>query len=212
MRLTLDSQYTAMPWEEIDNVIFDVGNVLLAFNPDMLLRDLLPEQPELYPVLKERVFGSPYWPMLDRGLLTCEEAIEPMSALHPELRPAITRIMTGWVDLKNVIDEGVQTLEKCKAMGKKLYVLSNYNDRAFEVVRAKFDFWRHFDGFVISAHEGLTKPDPAIFRLLLERFQLDPQRSLFIDDSPANIEAALHCGLQGVCYNRAGKLAEFFGL
>lgn len=212
MRLTLDSQYTAMPWEEIDNVVFDVGNVLLAFSPDKLLRDLLPDQPELYPMLKERVFGSPYWPMLDRGLLTCEEAIEPMCALRPDLRPAVTRIMTGWIDLKDVIEEGVATLEKCKAMGKKLYVLSNYNDGAFAYIRQKYDFWDFFDGFVISAEEGITKPDPAIFRLLLDRFQLDPTRSLFIDDSHANIEAALWCGMQGICYNRAGKLQEFFRL
>lgn len=212
MRLTLDGQYAAMPWEEIDHVIFDVGNVLIAYSPDKILAELLPEEPALYPVLKERVFHSPYWPMLDRGLLSSEEAIEPMCALHPELKPAVTRIMTGWHDLKDVIEEGLNTLRKCKAMGKKLYVLSNYNDKAFEYIRQKYDFWDLFDGFLISAQEGLIKPDPAIFRLLIDRFQLDPARSLFIDDSPANIEAALYCGLQGICYNRAGKLQEFFGL
>jgi len=212
MRLTLDSQYASMPWEEIDNVIFDVGNVLIEYNPDKLLRDLVPDQPELYPDLKERVFHSPYWPMLDRGVMTSEEAIEPMSALRPDLKPAVTRIMTGWIDLKDVIDEGIDTLKKCKAMGKKLYVLSNYNDQAFAYIRTKYDFWSLFDGFLISGEEGLTKPDPMIFELLIRRFQLDPARSLFIDDSHVNIEGALHCGLQGVCYNRAGKLREFFAL
>lgn len=212
MRLTLDSQYAAMPWEKIDNVIFDVGNVLLTYSPDKLLRDLLPDQPELYPALKDRVFHSPYWPMLDRGLMTSEEAIEPMSALRPDLKPAITRIMTGWIDLKDVIAEGVQTLEKCKAMGKRLYVLSNYNDKAFAYIRQKYDFWNLFDGFLISGEEGLIKPDPAIYKLLIDRFQLDPARSLFIDDSHVNIEGALYCGLQGVCFSREGKLREFFQL
>lgn len=212
MRLTLDSQYAAMPWEEIDNVIFDVGNVLLAFSPDKLLRDLLPDQPELHPLLRERVFGSPYWPMFDRGLLSDEEAVEAMSALHPDLRSAVTLIMASWFDLKDVVAEGLATLEKCKAMGKKLYVLSNYNDRAFAYIRRKYDFWNRFDGFLISGEEKLLKPDPAIYRLLTDRFQLDPKRSLFIDDSHANIEGALHCGLQGICYNRQGKLREFFQL
>jgi len=211
MRLMLDDQYAAMPWDEIDNVVFDVGNVLLAFSPEDILQKYLPDQPELHPLLLERIFHSPYWPMMDRGLLTCQEAITPMTGRHAELLPAVTRIMTEWVYL-DAIDEGVAALHACKAHGKKLYVLSNYGASAFPIAMQRHSFFQLFDGIVVSSREHMVKPEGRIYRLLTDRYQLDPTRTLFIDDSPANIESALLEGWQGICYNRRGKLTDFFGL
>lgn len=211
MRLMLDDLYETMPWEAIDNVVFDVGNVLLRFSPRELLEKYLPDQPELHPVLLERIFHSPYWPMMDRGLLTCEEAIRPMVGRHTELLPAVTHMMTEWVKL-DAVEEGVAVLHACKAQGKKLYVLSNYGASAFPIAQQRHDFFQLFDGIVVSAREHMVKPEDRIYRLLTDRYQLDPARTLFIDDSPVNIESALLEGWQGICFNRSGKLREFFAL
>ena len=210
MHVMLDDQYPTMPWDAIDAVVFDVGNVLLTYDPRQLLEKYVPDQPELWPALMKRVFHSPYWAMLDRGLMDSEAAIPVMIGNHPELTEAVTAIMRGWVNLDDVIDEGLKTLKKCKAMGKKLYVLSNYNDKAFALARKNHAFFSHFDDFLISGEVGMIKPDPAIYRLLIERFRLTPERTVFIDDSYVNIEGALYAGLQGVCYNHPGKLREFF--
>lgn len=209
IRLMIDDLFSSMPWDKIDAIVFDVGNVLLTWTPEEQLNRLIPERPDLHRELTIRVFKSPYWCMRDRGIATVEEVIDAMSASAPDLKPYISRVMRGWVDLP-VIPEGVAALEACKAHGKKLYALTNYADKEFAYACQKHDFFSLFDDYVVSGRERLVKPGHEIYELLTERFGLDPARTLFIDDSPANIEGALHCGWQGICYNREGKLRKFF--
>lgn len=209
IRLMLDDQFDTMPWGEIDAVVFDVGNVLLGFHSDELLSRLIPERPDLHEELTIRVFKSPYWCMRDRGSATVEEVITAMSKTAPELEPYIRRVMEGWIDLP-AMPEGIEALKACKAHGVKLYALTNYADEEFAYACEKHAFFALFDDFVVSGREHLVKPGHEIYECLTERFQLDPARTLFIDDSPANIEGALHCGWQGLCYNKSGKLQNFF--
>lgn len=209
IRLMLDDQFETMPWDKIDAVVFDVGNVLLGFHANELLGRLIPERPDLHEELIIRIFKSPYWCMRDRNSATREEVIAAMSKTAPELEPYIRRVMEGWIDLPS-ITEGVDALKSCKAHGVKLYALTNYADKEFAYACQQHDFFSLFDDYVVSAREHLIKPGHEIYELLTERFGLDPTRTLFIDDSPANIEGALECGWQGICYNRAGKLENFF--
>lgn len=209
IRLMIDDQYDRMPWDKIDTVVFDVGNVLLSWKAQELLDRIVPERPELHAELAERVFRSPYWSMRDRGSATVEEVITAMSMRVPELKPYIRRIMKEWIDLP-AIPEGVETLKICKEHGVKLYALTNYADKEFAYACEQHDFFKRFDGFLVSGREHTIKPGLDIYRLLISRFGLDPERSLFIDDSLMNIEAALESGLQALHYNRDGKLREFF--
>ena len=211
IRLMIDDQYETMPWDALDAVVFDVGNVLLTFNPDKLLMELHPDDPALRATLMERMFRSPYWVMLDHGTLTSEEAAVAMAGRNEALRPVIAQMLEYRLNLKQVIAEGLDALHACKAHGKKTYVLSNYQDYAFQYVYDRYDFFRLFDGLVSSAREGLVKPDPAIYKPLTDRYGLNPARTLFIDDAAANIEAALHAGWQGFWFSRPGKLAAFLG-
>ena len=211
LHVTLDGQFETMPWAQIDTVVFDVGNVLLTFSPDAVLKDLFPEDAEKRQLMLDLVFRSPVWCMLDRGILSLDEAAAAMAGLRKELIPDILYVLENWVDLKDVKTEGVATLKKCKAMGKKCIVLSNYHDVAFQHVKAKYDFFQLFDGFVISGEVHMCKPCPEIYHYLLDHFHLDGARTLFIDDAPANIEGAMHCGIQGLCYDKPGKLTKFFG-
>ena len=208
----LDDLYPEMPWEKIDTVVFDVGNVLLSFSPEDLIREYLPElSPEEAAYFRRKVFQSPYWTMLDRGTLSYEDAVTVMAARDEDLKPLIKRMLDSWVDLKHPVEEGVRTLKNARAHGKRCIVLSNYHEASFELVRNKFDFFRLFDGFVVSARQRLLKPGHEIYQYTLDRFGLDRSRTLFIDDAPANIEACLHEGWQGICYNDPGKLDRFFG-
>lgn len=208
--MMIDDKYARMPWDEIDAVVFDVGNVLLSFDPAGILKDLVPEVPELHPLLLQKIFHSPYWCMRDHGIISEQEAEDAMIAGDERIAPYVRRVMNGWIEMKDVLPEGLAALNACKAHGKKLYVLSNYADEPFAHVDAKYDFFRLFDGKVISSRVKLVKPDPAIFTHVIHSFGLTPARTLFIDDSPANIESALAMGWQGFCVNAPGKLAAFF--
>ena len=210
IRLALDDKYASMPWEEIDAVVFDIGNVLLRFVPQELLMNILPDRTDLHDLMLERVFRSPYWVMLDRGSVTVEEAVEAMSAGDAEVKPYVRKVLTGWYDLPRM-DEGISVLKLCKERGKKVYALSNYPAEGIAWIWERAEFFRLFDGRVISSSIGMVKPSRNIYDHLIGKFALDPERTVFIDDTPANVEGALDAGWQGICYNRAGKLTAFFG-
>ncbi len=207
--MMIDDKYPTMPWDEIDTVVFDVGNVLLSWQAEELMTRLIPERPDLHEELTFRTMKSPYWGMRDRGSATVDEVIAGMSATAPELEPYIRRIMTGWNHLP-FIPEGVEALKICKAHGKKLYALTNYADQEFAETCRNYGFFSLFDDYVVSARLHLVKPGKEIYEHLIDKFGLDPARTLFIDDSPANIESALDQGWQALCFNRAGKLEKFF--
>ena len=209
MNLMIDDKFSSMPWDEIDTVIFDVGNVLLQWNYTELLTRIVPERPDLHEELTLRVLKSPYWVMRDRGSASVEEVIHAMSRTAPELEPYVRRMMTEWIDIP-AIPEGVEALKACKAHGKKLYALTNYADKEFAYACKKHDFFALFDDLFVSGREHTIKPGLDIYARVQQRFGFDPVRTLFIDDSPMNIEAALECGWQALCFNQEGKLAEFF--
>ena len=209
IRLMIDDKYDSMPWDAIDTVVFDVGNVLLSWKAPELLARIIPERPDLHDELAERVFRSPYWSMRDRGSATVEEVIGAMSLRKPELEPYIRRLLTEWIDLP-AMPEGVETLKRCKEHGVKLYALTNYADKEFAYACEHHDFFQLFDGFLVSGREHTIKPGLDIYRCIQARFGFDPARTLFIDDSIMNIEAALESDWQALCYNRKGKLAQFF--
>ncbi len=211
IHLMYDDQYPSMPWDRIDAVVFDVGNVLLRWDSAALLQRIVPQRPDLHPILQQLIFQSPYWAMQDRGTITPGEAIAGMTARHPELEPFVRRVMNQWVDLEE-IPEGIAALQACKARGKKVYVLSNYPRDGFRHAVETHDFFRLFDDIFVSSHHLLSKPDPAIFAKATEVLRLTPGRTLFIDDSPANVESALHFGWEAICINAPGKLSAFFGL
>lgn len=209
LKMTLDDQFASIPWDALDAIVFDVGNVLVTFSPEKILQEFFPDDAALRALLLDRIFRSPYWIMLDRGSITLEEAVRAMTGSRPELEPAIRRVIESRLDLKEPIPEGVAALRLCKKMGKKVIVLSNYQDEAFEQVCRKYDFFQLFDGFVVSARLKLLKPCPAIYRKLTDTFGLEPARTLFIDDTPANVEGAMNEGWQGLCFNKPGKLSSF---
>ena len=195
---------------DIDSVIFDLGLVIINYMPRKYLEDLFPGEKDRAEAVFRATFGSPLWLMLDNGDFVEEEAIRRMILQTPELEADIRTAMVGWPhDMLSPL-EAAQWLEKLKAAGYRLYVLSNISVLAFEYIRTTYGFMGCFDGMVASAAEKVSKPDPKIFTLLAERFGLEPFHSVFIDDSRKNTEAAEALGFCAINYTGVDDLKQFF--
>lgn len=184
----------------IRNIVFDMGNVLLYFDRDYFISRLGIEG-EDKALLKREVFLSLEWARMDRGSMTDAEAAESVCQRLPEhLHEAARKLVQMWDRPILPIDGMYELIEELKAKGYGIYLLSNASFR-------QHDYWpripasRFFDGTMISADEKVVKPQPEIYRLLLERFHLQAEECFFIDDVPANIEGAFYCGIPGAVFH-----------
>lgn len=193
--------------ENARSVVFDVGQVLLRFEPDEFIPRMLP--PGAARVLtKEVIFTCPTWSRIDEGTLS-EEACARRECADigvPELWPQALYVMQHYHEHMTVLP-AAQLLPRLHAQGKRLYVLSNYGPDGFARSEARFaDVFRQFDGMIISGREKLIKPDTAIYRLLLSRYGLNAAETVFIDDRAENIRAAQSAGMQGIVYQGMDSL------
>jgi 2-haloacid dehalogenase len=136
-----------------------------------------------------------------------EESCAELATLHPDHADLIRAWAERSEDMVNGPILGtVDILRRLKHTGVPVYALSNMERETFPLRVERFDFLRWFDGYVISGLEGVVKPDPRIFELLIERFGLEPARTLFVDDSPVNVDAAIVAGLRAVRFVSPSEL------
>ena len=188
------------------NIIFDLGNVLLSFKPKEYLNEKL-EKSRIEKVFKE-IFLSEEWIKLDEGTITEVEAIENISLRNEDYREDIKRTFENWYDILIPISETVELLKELKEKEYKLYYLSNFHDIAFKKVKKKYDFFSLFDGWVVSSEDKLLKPDERIYKAILNRYDLLPEESIFIDDTKINVEAAKEVNIEAIVFENANKLKE----
>ena len=191
----------------IKNIVFDLGNVLLDFDPERYL-EALGYQGKVKEQLKSEIFKTDEWLMLDRGTISQEEAVEIWQQRNPDLRGEIADVMTDWEKILTLKKESLEILESLAAKNYNLYILSNFHEKAFTYVSNKYNFFDYFDGKVISADIGMIKPDPEIYEHLLNKFNLEAGTTLFIDDSQKNIAAAINKGIRVIHFNDAEGLKE----
>lgn len=179
----------------IEAIVFDLGGVFLDWNPRHLYRKLISDPTERERFLIE--ICSPEWHReQDRGR-SIEVACRELAARHPNH----ARLIMAWWErneemVAGVVDDSVSILRELRRAGIPCFALSNMEPESFEVRRTRYGFMSEFCGFVISGEEGVTKPDPAIFQCLIDRFGLEPSRTLFIDDLRSNVEAARRLGFE----------------
>lgn len=188
----------------IDTVIFDLGDVLIPWNPRNLYRKLFDDEREM-----ERFLAgvcTMEWNAQQDAGRTREEGTALLVARHPEYEPMIRAFYDRWEEmLGEVIQGSAELLLELKAKGYRVFALSNWSAETFPVARPKYPILEEFEGLVISGREGLIKPDPAIYQLLCERHDIDPRRAVFIDDNVVNVEAARGVGMQAVAFRDAAQ-------
>lgn len=194
----------------IRNIVFDMGNVLIHYIPQVFM-DRLGVPAEDRPLLAREVFGSVEWIRLDRGTLDQEEAVAAMEARLPQrLRGYVRRLVLGWwLDGPLMPVEGMAELvEELKGMGCGIYLLSNATARQPEYFPS-IPGSQFFDGAVISAQWKVLKPEREIYEILFREYGLDPAECFFVDDLNINVEGALCAGMDGYIFDgRVDRLRQ----
>lgn len=190
---------------DVDAVVFDIGGVLLDWNPRHLYRQLFEDEAAMEDFLAT-VCTLEWHADHDRGVSTAESCAA-LAREHPEHEPLIRAWAERGEDMvAGPIEGTVALVAELKAAGVPLYILSNMEPETFPDRMQRWEFLHWFDDHVVSGFEGLIKPDPALFRRLLRRFDLQPARTLFVDDSPVNVEAARAIGIRAVLFESPEQL------
>ena len=186
-------------------VVFDLGGVLIDWDPRYLYRKLLADKAAVEEFLA--TVCTPEWNAeLDRGRPFAEGVAELVER-HPEHAAAIAAYHERWPEmLAGDLPDTVEVLAELRAAGVPLYALTNWSAETFAITRGRFEWLDWFDGLLVSGEERMTKPDPAFFRLLLDRFGLDPGATVFVDDSEANVAAARELGIDAVRFTGPDRL------
>jgi 2-haloacid dehalogenase len=195
-------------------VVFDVGNVLLRWDPRNLYRKVFEDERRMEWFLAN-VCTSEWNLEQDRGR-SWEEAVALLLDRHPEHEIPIRAFHDRWHEtVSGAIEENVAVLERMRAAGVPTYCITNFSGPKFREAQKRFPFLASFDGAIVSGEECLLKPDPAIYRLLLDRYRLDAEDCIFIDDSVANVEGARAVGMHAIHYREPMDLMaelERYGL
>jgi len=184
----------------LTTVVFDLGAVLIDWDPRYVYRDLFPGDEAGMEAFLADVTSSTWNHQMDAGK-PWADAIAELVASHPERRDLIEAYWSRWPDmLRGEIPGTVEVLRELREAGFTLYALTNWSAETFPVARERFAFLGWFGGIVVSGEEGLAKPDPALYRILLERYALDASTALFVDDRTENVTAAEGVGMTGVVF------------
>ena len=185
---------------EIKHVIFDLGGVLIDWNPRYLYQKIWEEEKKVDWFLSE-ICDSDWNEEQDAGRSLLEGTVIKIQE-YPEHAEPIKAYYDRWEEmLGGVIQETVDIFEEIKSTGQhNLYALTNWSAETFPIAEARYPFLKKFEGIVVSGLEKNRKPFHSFYQLMLQRYDLDPQECAFIDDNMRNIQAAQELGIHAIHY------------
>ena len=191
----------------IRNLIFDIGNVLTDFRWKEFLQDKGFDE-EMISRIAAASVQNPLWCEFDRGILSEEEMMQAFVKEAPELEK---ELHLAYDDIHGMVTPrayAIPWLQELKSKGYGVYYLSNFSKKAEVECSECLSFLPYMDGGILSYKEQLIKPDPAIYTLLLERYGLVAEESVFLDDTLANVEAARKLGIYGIWFQTKEQAEE----
>ena len=187
--------------------VFDIGNVLIRWDPRLLYRKLIADEAEREDFLAR--VCAPAWNLEMDGGKPFAQGVAERVAMFPDKADLIRAFDDRWLEtLGGAIEGSVAILEELRERGVKTYAISNFSHEKFELASELFPFLSGFEGILLSGREKLLKPDPRIYRLLCERHGLASRDCFFIDDSRPNIETARVIGMQAHWFEGPERLRE----
>ena len=193
---------------KIKNIIFDLGGVLIDWNPDYVFKEVFKDDEKLAWFYRE--ICTMDWNENQDAGYPLAKATEERVALFPQYEDLIRMYYGRWEEmLGDAIQGTVELLKQCiDSPALKVVALTNWSAETFPVALKKFDFLHWFEGIVVSGEEMTRKPFPDIYQITLKRFDLKPEESLFIDDNKRNIEAAKALGIQSIHFSSPQQLEK----
>jgi putative hydrolase of the HAD superfamily len=192
----------------IKNIIFDIGNTLLAFDEEAYLAKKFTD-PSIRVILATMIFHGKEWDELDRGTLSWEEAIAIFDEKQPNLKQEIRSTLNDWLASLTPMSASIKLLENLKKKGYKIYFLSNFYKTGYYYMRNKFSVLRVGEGTLVSYQVKLMKPEKEIYEVFLAKFNLIAEECLFIDDLEENLEGARKLGIQGLNVKDINKIEDY---
>jgi 2-haloacid dehalogenase len=191
-------------------VVFDLGGVLVDWDPRYLFRQLLPDDAAVEAFLAD--VCSPEWNAAQDAGRSWAEAVREASERFPEHAELVAAYDERWWEtIGGQIDGTVEVLDELRRRGVGLYAITNWSAEKFDLTFPRFDWLAWFDGIVVSGYERIVKPDPRIFQLLVDRHGVDPRAAVYVDDVPANVEAARAIGMTGLVFTTPEQLRADLG-
>ena len=182
---------------KIKNIVFDIGNVLVKWDPEGIYRTLF-EKDDYYNHPLSKIVGGEVWRELDKGTIELDAAIEKLSRMNEPYGHEIDKFIREAPYHIHPLTDSVDYALKYKKLGCRIYLLSNFPEYGFKIIRNKFDFFDQFHGGIISWEVKAVKPEKKIYEILLEKYNLEPDETIFIDDVEENIKTAENLGIKGL--------------
>lgn len=191
-------------------IIFDLGGVLIDWNPEYVFRTVIPDA-ERRQFFFENICTHDWNVEQDAGR-PISVATEMLVNQHPEWESEIRAYYGRWEEmLGGPIHDTVELLRELRDRGEhRLLALTNWSAETFPVALARYDFLHWFEGIVVSGDEKTRKPFPDIYQTLLSRYSVDPANAVFIDDGIKNVHGAENLGIRGVHFQNAADLRQIF--
>jgi 2-haloacid dehalogenase len=192
----------------IKTIIFDLGGVLIDWNPSYVFDKMFGKE-EKKKEFFETICTADWNEEQDAGR-PLKEATEYLVERHPEWKEYIEAYYGRWEEmLGGPIPGTVELLRELKEGGKyRLYALTNWSSELFPIALERYDFLHWFDGRLVSGEEKMRKPFPEFYQLLLDRFNINPDEAIFIDDNPRNLPGAAAAGIRSIHFQTPQQLKE----
>ena len=194
----------------LKNLVFDMGNVLIEWNSEKILKAIT-EDIHLQDLLRKEVFETGLWVETDEGVKTREAVIEIVTGkLGEDYRNEITQLLRYWYKYVDVFTKVQDRIIELSKSGYSIYILSNTAFTFYDLVKEGYlPATSVAKGMVLSCEEKVLKPNEKIYNILLERYNLNPHNTMFFDDLPENIWGAARCGINGFVVENESELLTY---
>jgi len=193
------------------NIIFDFGNVLVQWHPELVYGEYFGDEAKAWWFLRH-VADATWRNRIDAGEST-DACIAELKAQQPEYSDAIELYRSRWKEMLTDEVPGMrEVINDIKRKCYEIYGLTNWSMETFPAARERFGILQMIDRYVVSGAEGLVKPDARLFRVLLDRYSLKAEECTFIDDNPDNVAAAKALGMTGIVFTGAEELCKQLGM
>ncbi len=188
------------------NIIFDFGNVLVQWHPELVYGKYFGDEAKAWWFLRH-VADNDWRLRIDAGE-DADTCIHELQAAYPEYEQAIELYRSHWREMLTGEVPGMKELLTEVLQKYNVYGLTNWSMETFPEAREHFSILQMIDRYVVSGAEGLVKPDPRLFQVLIDRYNLNVEECIFIDDNPTNVEVACRMGMQGIVFTNAENLRK----